>query len=109
MKFVIISGFAWIIGNVIWNKFGLYEPKIFYIPLAVFILSLCIELEKRVKTKISSVFMMYFIWLAFGNLIKQVFYSPKVSIINDYYFGGAMTLILIVRLWATRKQVSSMQ
>ncbi len=50
----------------------------------------------------------YFWLLALGNLVKQIFYNSRtVKEVNDYWWGGLVTLWLIInliRLWVTQKQ-----
>jgi Na+/citrate or Na+/malate symporter len=106
IKAVIISGFLFIIGNILWSYFN--QPKIFYIPLALFMLVLCLWVCDSYggSNKYVLATFEYFVFLAFGNLVKQIFWSPSMSVIADYYWGGLMTLTLIVRLWVIHKQHS---
>lgn len=101
IKAIIISGIAFTIGNIVWPYFN--EPKLFYVPLAVFIWLLVWHLWKSTRQgELTDYFLMYLFWLAFGNIIKQLFYTKTLKQINDYYWGGLVTLALIALLirWA---------
>lgn len=100
----IISGIAFTVGNIVWVLFD--EPKYFYVPLAVFISSLVwMEKERTEKGCVAHIFMQYFFILSCGNIVKQVFYTPDLAQINDYVFGGMVTVWLLHKLfsrWAIR-------
>lgn len=105
IKAVIISGIAFTIGNITWPYFN--DPRVFYIPLAVFMLccALCIKQIALKESKTVNTFLDYITLLAAGNLIKQIFYnSHTVKQINDYIFGALITAWLIIQLiWDNRK------
>lgn len=111
IKAIIATGIAFAIGNVIWNRFGLNEPKIFYVPLAAFLLLMILYIKRTisVREKFTHLFMSYLVLLAAGNFIKQLFYSENVKQLNDLYWGGLISLWLIFNLliktrWEIRKQ-----
>lgn len=109
VKAFIISGICFTIGNVIWDKFD--DPRIFYVPLAVFLLIGTLYVRKTVKenNKLTIYFLDYLWILASGNVIKQVFYyNDAVSQINDYWWGGFVTLWLIFMIikWAIQSKHS---
>ena len=105
---VIFSGIAFAVGNVIWDKWGLDNPAYFYVPLSVFLLSLVLEVRSHYRANgFRKIVLSYLSLLAAGNVIKQVFYDPRLAQINDYVWGGLVTAWLIYKLvklrWATRK------
>lgn len=109
IKAIIISGFGFTIGNVIWDKFGINEPKLFYVPLAVFLLLMILYIKKSVseREKITHFFLTSLVLLAAGNLIKQLFYTENIKQLNDYLFGGLIFLWLLINLtikirWGTK-------
>ena len=104
IKAIIISGLCFTVGNIVWLYFN--EPKIFYIPLAVFIFLLVYNLWKTYcgQSKVVGAFIEYLMLLAGGNIVKQIFYSDAIKQINDYIWGGFLTAILIIRLWVIHKQ-----
>lgn len=92
-------GFLFTIGNIIWDKWGLYEPKIMYVPLAIFLFLLIMQVRRPTpKTTVQNYFLNYFMFLALSNIVKQVFYSPDIKQINDYVVCGIATLILLIFL-----------
>jgi Na+/citrate or Na+/malate symporter len=98
---------AFTVGNVVWPIWG--EQKLFYVPLSVFLLSLVLEVKSHYKANgFRNLLLKYLTLLAWGNVVKQVFYNPHLAQINDYVWGGIVTAWLIyksVKLkWATRKQ-----
>lgn len=99
---IIISGLCFTIGNITWSLCN--EPRVFYIPLAVFLLLLIYEVHEptKKKTVVQLYFIRYFIFLAAGNVVKQVLYNETIDQINDYIWGAIITLILIIALikWA---------
>lgn len=48
----------------------------------------------------------YIMLLAYGNVVKQVFYSERIKQINDYVWCGLATVWLVIMIikWVTRKQ-----
>lgn len=107
IKAIIISGFCFVIGNIIWVYFG--DPKLFYVPLAVFMLLLLIDVKMCVPnaSKVEHILLTSLILLAAGNVVKQLFYTTTIKQINDYFFGaivGVWTLLKLVKLWAIRKR-----
>lgn len=108
VKLFIISAFAFTIGNVLWDKFGMDDPRIFYIPLAFLLLmgSLCAKKLYSGKDKRIEYCLKYVITLSIGNIVKQIwYYSYDIKQFNDYVFGITATLILIiVILWETLKR-----
>lgn len=100
VNLTILSGFLFTIGNIIWNKFGLNEPKIMYVPLSIFLFLLVFNLRisQRKEDVYKKIFLTYLLLLAGGNVIKQVFYSDSLKQVNDYIFGGLVTIWLIVNL-----------
>lgn len=111
IKAIIIAGIAFAIGNIIWNKFGMTDPKLFYVPLAAFLLLMILYVKRTisVRDKITHLLMSYLVLLAAGNFIKQLFYSENVKQLNDIWWGGLISLWLIVNLliktrWEIRKQ-----
>lgn len=110
IKAIIISGFCFIIGNIVWVYFN--EPKLFYVPLAIFLLLLLIDVKMGVQrmNKAEHILLSSLILLAGGNVIKQIFYTTTIKQINDYIFGaivGLWTILKLVKLWATSKPSSS--
>lgn len=108
IRWIIIAAFAFTIGNIVWPMVGKEgDPRLFFIPLAVMILLLFVYARHTIavnQPRWVRNFIDYFVVLAAGNVIKQMFYSEKMKQINDYYFGGLMTLVLIITLWVNRKK-----
>jgi hypothetical protein len=118
IRWAIIAGFAFMLGNIFWPYIG--EPKLFYVPLATMILLLFIEIKSHYKKDKSRlpIFIDFFVLLAWGNLVKQLFYSdnpqvyvvrywmPLMSLLNDYIWGLVNIIYLIYNLlkWANRNQ-----
>lgn len=103
MKKVIFSGAAFAIGNVIWPVFD--EPKLFYVPLALFLFFLLWEVKGMVKRSYEKAAVDWLITLSAGNIVKQGFYTETIAQINDYVFGALVTLWLFFKLgkiWATK-------
>lgn len=100
VKLTILFGFLFTIGNIMWDKLGLNEPKIMYVPLSIFLFLLLFNLRisQRKEDVYKKVFVTYLLLLAAGNIIKQIFYSDSIKQINDYVFGGLVTIWLIVNL-----------
>jgi len=105
-----ISGACFVVGNVTWKFFN--EPKIHWVPLSVFLflLTVCVRSDyvKKNTRKDAKGLYLWVTWLvilAAGNVVKQVFYSEKIKQINDYAFGGLVTIWLIINLirWEIRK------
>lgn len=108
-KAFIISGICFTIGNVVWDKFD--DPRIFYVPLAVFLLLSTLFVRKTVKTSDQiTIYLLDYLWiLAVGNLIKQIFYySNTIKQVNDYAWGGLISLWLIFMIirekWVIRSK-----
>lgn len=121
IRWIIISLFAFTVGNIIWPYLGQYgEPKFFYIPLSVFILLMVYELKKKYDAAGQKIKLCIdcFLWLAWGNVIKQVFYiddpavyikgykMPVWKLLNDFAWGVFCIGRLIYKLWVIRKQHS---
>ena len=103
IKWVIIANFVFLIANMTWVYTG--DPKFFYVPLALLLVAFNYYIKKSFKGKGNAIlFLEYFLWLSYGNLIKQLFYSETAKQINDYAWGGCMTAYLIYKLWVIRKQ-----
>lgn len=106
VKAFIISAICFTIGNVIWDKFD--DPRIFYVPLAVFMFISAWYVKKTSfkRGKIINLFLEYIVLLAAGNVIKQVFYySDEVKQVNDLIWGGLVTLTYIIKItWATLRR-----
>lgn len=102
IRLIIISGVLFVLGNAFWWVFN--EPKLNYIPQAVFFISLITFAKRQVIKKVHHIFLDYLLLLSYGNLIKQIFYSDILKQINDYIWGGFVTLILIYKLikWAIK-------
>lgn len=98
IRVIFIFGFLFTIGNIIWPMFN--EPKIFYVPLALFIFSLLIEVRSRINIKnyYEIILVQYFIFLAGGNIVKQLFYTERIKQANDFIWGGIVTIWLIYKL-----------
>jgi len=102
IRLIIISGIAFTIGNVVWPIWD--EPKIFYVPLAVFLLSCLVFIKSHTAPgSISKLLLNYLTLLAWGNLVKQAFYNENISQINDYVWGGLLTVWLIYKLYKNIK------
>jgi hypothetical protein len=121
IKWIIRCSIAFTVGNMIWPYIGQYgDPKFFYIPLSVLLLLLFIEVKKEYETtsKIVKVYLEFFVWLAWGNVIKQIFYTedpsvyikgykmPVIKLLNDFVWGAFFVGRLIYKLWVIRKQIS---
>lgn len=103
---IIIGALCYLAGNILWEPLG--EEKLYFVPQAVLILLLIIEVRKK-TVKHLRIFFTYFMLLAAGNVVKELFYSYYLKQVNDYIFGGFMTLWLLyqlLKLWATQKQHS---
>lgn len=92
ISWVIISGFCYVIGNLTWEAAG--EEKLYFVPLAVFIMTLIMYVKKeyRGKNKYVVCLLEYFMLLSIGSVIKEMFYSYTIKQINDYYWGGFVTV-----------------
>lgn len=102
IRLIIISGIAFTVGNVVWPIWD--EPKIFYVPLAVFLLSCVVFVKSHVAPNtISKLLLNYLTLLACGNVVKQIFYTQNISQINDYVWGGLLTVWLIYKLYKNSK------
>lgn len=81
-----------------------------YVPLAVFMFLLVCEVRwpKVQRTIVQNYFITYFVFLALGNIVKQMFYDDTMRQINDYVVGGLATLILLIFLikWAIQRQAN---
>ena len=108
VKAFIISGICFTIGNVIWDQFD--DPRIYYIPLSVFLFisALYVRKTSKSKNKIINYLLDYLAILALGNIVKQVFYyNDTIKQVNDYIWGGLVTIgLLIMIVWEIRKQKS---
>jgi len=74
---VIISGFAFVAGNMNWIKWG--SENYYHIPLAFFLFFLLYDCGKNVewvKTPIEYLLIQCLTILAVGNVIKQLTYIP---------------------------------
>ncbi len=102
IRLVIISGIAFTVGNIVWPIWD--EPKFFYVPLAVFLLS-CVTFvkSKTANDTVNYLLLKYLTLLSWGNLAKQVFYTDSIAQINDYVWGGLLTLWLFYKLGERRK------
>lgn len=104
---IIISGLLFVIGNITWPLFN--EQKVLYVPQALFFISLLTFIKSKVERQTASfIFICYFLWLARGNLVKQVFYTDTIKQVNDYIWGALVTGWLLFKLkkhlkWATLK------
>lgn len=114
-KLIILSGFGFVIGSVLWNVTD--EAKLFWIPLGIFLLML---ISYAVKShEIKDIKTKYCLWyleiLASGNIVKQSFYTENIFQWNDYLWGGICSFGLVFMLarnyliqrkknkkWATR-------
>jgi len=103
IKLIIISGICFVVGNATWPLFD--EQKVLYIPQAVFFISLLTFVKRNVdkNNKVYHIFLEYLVLLSYGNLVKQVFYTDTLKQINDYVWGGIVTIFLIYKIikWAT--------
>ena len=107
IRLIIISGVLFVLGNAFWWVFN--EPKLNYIPQAVFFISLILFVKNHVTKKVHHIFLEYLLLLSYGNLVKQVFYSNILKQVNDYIWGGLVTIYLIYKLikWATNTSQQS--
>lgn len=104
INIIIILNFIFLLSNILWQYVG--DPKAFYIPLALLLVAFNFQLWKTFEgSRYVKAFLEYFVLLAIGNLIKQIFYSDTLRVANDYYWGGFLTVYLIIKLWLIRKQV----
>lgn len=104
---VIISGILFTIGNLIWKEYG--DPRLYYVPLALFLLLLMIQVTRSYpgKSEYVKCFLVWLVALAAGNFVKQLFYSDKFAVITDHWWGGFVTGLLIISLcylWLTTKK-----
>ena len=102
LKLIIISGFAFTLGNVFWDKLG--DPRWFYVPLSLFLFLMVYDLYKRSfkEHRVIRISLAHLVMLASGNVIKQIVYDPTVDQINDYLWGGLVGLSYLINiiLWA---------
>lgn len=116
-----ISGFSFVIGNIIWPFIGQYgEPKFYYIPLSVFIALIIYTILNPIELTVKDrVYIECLLMLSFGNIIKQVFYvddpavyikgyrMPLIKLVIDLAYGVCVIVYyLIYRLWVIRRQLS---
>lgn len=96
---IIVSGFLFTVGNIVWPYFN--EPKVFYVPLAVFLWLLVYYVRKTFTgNRFIKLFLTWLFLLAYGNVIKQIFYSPTMSQVNDYLWGSLVSVwLLIMVVW----------
>ena len=105
---VIITWIMFVLGNVTWPLFD--EQKVFYVPQAFFFISMLLYIKSKVDNKIQSILITYLLLLSFGNLVKQLFYNETLKQINDYVWGGLVTIRLIIKItWTISKQDSGMK
>jgi len=101
MKIIIISGICFWVGNIVWIY--LDEEKVFFVPLAIFMSAIIYKVKHLVKPKsYQFCFIEFLLLLSYGNIIKQLFYTENIGLINDYVYGGFLFIRLIVKLWQTR-------
>ena len=104
--YILISALLFTIGNATYRQWH-NEPKFVWVPMAAMILFLMIEVKNSVsaKKKVLRILFEYFVLLAGGNLIKQIFYTDTIKQINDYWWWALATVWLIYKLWVEyRKQ-----
>lgn len=104
---VIISGILFTVGNIVWLHYG--DPKLYYVPMALFLLLLLVQVTRWYtgRSKYVKAFLLYLVALAGGNLVKQLFYTDAVKIFTDYWWGGVVTVLLIISLcylWLTTRK-----
>lgn len=105
IRLIIILNFVFLVSNILWVYIG--DPKAFYIPLALLLVAFNFHLWKTFEgSRYVKAFLEYFVLLAIGNLIKQIFYSENMRQLNDYYWGGFLSVYLIIKLWLIRTQTS---
>jgi|SRR5690349_16510721 len=102
---LIVASFLFLICNAVGMLF-ISDWRIYYVPLALLLVAFNFYVWETWKgRKIVLIFFDYFLLLSFGNLIKMIFLNNEtVSQVNDYAFGGFLTLRLIyklIRLWIT--------
>lgn len=81
--------------------------RLYFVPNSALILALFIYAKKMAKSKSRRIDFLfdYFILLSAGCVIKELFYESKIiKQLNDYVWGGLLTVGLIIALWATRKR-----
>lgn len=102
---IIVTNFCFLLCNAIWF-FITNDYRLYYIPLALLLVAFNFYVWETWKgSKRILIFFEYFLWLSYGNLVKMIFLNNKtVSQVNDYVWGILLTVILIYRLWAIRKQ-----
>ncbi len=107
--FFIISAILFTAGNIWWGVFN--DPRFFYVPLALLLLSGSILVKNPTRRKCTWVQELLLEWnvvLALGNLVKQIlYYSPTIKQINDYWWGAIITtlyLYKILRKWAIQNK-----
>jgi len=106
VRLIFVAGFAFLFGNIIWDKIPSgSDPKFFYIPWSIMVLLLFYALKDKYKQAKNSIpiFIEYFILLAYGNVVKQVFYVPEMRVLNDYVWGVFVTLWLLGNLTGFNK------
>jgi hypothetical protein len=98
IRVVIISGVCFTVGNIIWPFFD--EPKLFFVPLAIFISSAvwCVKSSVDIGSKWIHLLLSYLLLLSYGNIIKQMFYTDNIKQINDYIWGGLVTVWLLYKI-----------
>lgn len=108
VKTILIAAACFTIGNIVWDKFGMDDPRLFYVPLSVLLFLLLWYVRKKEfkSSKVTQLCIDYFCVLALGNIVKQVcYYNDTVKQINDYIWGGLITLIYAIQiLWVIRKR-----
>lgn len=103
IKAAVIFGLCFTVGNIVWPLFN--EPKLFYVPLAIFISLLIFIVKKNVKSdsKYLPLFVNYLLLLSYGNIVKQVMYTERIKQVNDYIWGGLVTVWLLFNLIKLKK------
>lgn len=105
---MIIFGVLFTAGNIVWPFFN--EPKLFYVPLAIFISIMLRYILSTLAERSYPVRMLvlYLFILSCSNVVKQVLYTDKIKQINDYFFGAVATLWLLIMIirWAILRQHS---
>jgi len=103
IKWVIILSFCFLIGNIVWPYLG--DWRFYFVPLALLLVAFNYFVYKSDLGKYEKVFMHYFLLLSYGNVVKMIFLNNAiVSQVNDFVWGGILSLILIVRLWVTYRR-----
>ena len=113
IKFILIAAFLFLLGNIFTSYFN--EPKLFFVPLALMVALFFTDatIHNWNGDYMTRTSLCYFTLLAYGWILKQVFYSEKFNFYHDYIWGGLVTggfiVMLIIETFRHKKKISDLK